>query len=65
MMAQHILTSPVFDALFEDYDFSSGNPVAIALDNLQKDFAEFGLENETRDLRGFYDSVRIARQRCQ
>ena len=30
MMAQHILTSPVFDALFEDYDFSSGNPVAIA-----------------------------------
>ena len=58
MMAQHILTSPVFNALFEDYDFSSGNPVAIALDNLQKDFAEFGLENETRDLRGFYDSVR-------
>ncbi|MXV85007.1 DEAD/DEAH box helicase, partial [Candidatus Poribacteria bacterium] len=57
MMAQHILTSPVFDALFEDYDFSSGNPVATALDNLQKDFAEFGLENETRDLRGFYDSV--------
>ena len=58
MMAQHILTQPVFDALFEDYDFSSGNPVAIALDNLQKDFAEFGLENETRDLQGFYDSVR-------
>ena len=58
MMAQHILTSPVFDALFEDYDFSHGNPVAIALDNLQKDFTEFGLENETRDLRGFYDSVR-------
>ena len=58
MMAQHILTSPVFDALFEDYDFSSANPVAIALNTLQKDFAEFGLENETRDLRGFYDSVR-------
>ena len=58
MMAQHILTSPVFNALFEDYDFSSGNPVANALDNLQKDFAEFGLESETRDLQGFYDSVR-------
>ena len=58
MMAQHILTSPVFDALFEDYDFSSANPVAMALDKVQKDFAEFGLENETRDLQGFYDSVR-------
>ena len=56
MMAQHILTKPVFDALFEGYDFSSGNPVAIALDNLRKDFAEFGLENETRDLEGFYES---------
>ena len=59
MMAQHILTKPVFDALFEGYDFSSGNPVAIALDNLRKDFAEFGLENETRDLEGFYESVRL------
>ena len=59
MLAQHILTKPVFDALFEGYDFSSGNPVAIALDNLRKDFAEFGLENETRDLEGFYESVRL------
>ncbi len=57
MIAQHILTRPVFDALFENYNFSSGNPVAIALNSLQNDFAEFGLENETRDLKGFYESV--------
>ena len=62
MMAQHILTKPVFDALFEDYDFSARNPMALALDNLQKDFAEFGLENETKDLEGFYDSVRMRAQ---
>ena len=59
MMAQHILTRPVFEALFESYDFASGNPVAIALDKLQEDFAEFGLEDETRDLAGFYESVRM------
>ena len=59
MMAQHILTKPVFDALFENYDFSARNPMASALDNLQEDFAEFGLENETRDLGGFYESVRM------
>ena len=58
MMAQHILTRPVFEALFENYDFASGNPVAIALDKLKGDFAEFGLEDETRDLEGFYESVR-------
>ena len=59
MMAQHILTRPVFEALFENYDFASGNPVAIALDKLQKDFGEFGLEDETRDLEKFYESVRM------
>ena len=59
MMAQHILTRPVFEALFENYDFASGNPVAIALDKLRNDFGEFGLEDETRDLEGFYESVRM------
>ena len=59
MMAQHILTRPVFEALFEQYDFAGGNPVAQALDALRKDFGEFGLENETRDLDRFYESVRL------
>ena len=59
MMAQHIITRPVFEALFENYDFASGNPVANALNRLQNDFGEFGLENETRDLEGFYESVRM------
>ena len=58
MMAQHVLTRPVFEALFEQYDFAGRNPVARTLDGLRKDFGEFGLENETRDLEGFYESVR-------
>ena len=59
MMAQHLLTRPVFNALYKNYDFASGNPVAKALDNLESDFGEFGLEEETRDLEGFYESVRM------
>ena len=59
MMAQHILTRPVFEALFEGYDFAAGNPVARALDALRRDFGEFGLENEARDLERFYESVRL------
>ena len=58
MMAQHTLTRPVFEALFESYDFATRNPVARALDALRDDFGEFGLENETRDLEPFYESVR-------
>ena len=38
MMAQHLLTRPVFEALFEDYDFASSNPVSIALDKLRAGF---------------------------
>ena len=59
IMAQHILTRPVFEALFEHYDFAATNPVAQALDALRRDFGEFGLENEVRDLERFYESVRM------
>ena len=59
MMAQHILTRPVFEALFEHYDFAASNPVAKALDELRADFGEFGLENEVRDLAPFYESIRM------
>ena len=59
MMAQHLLTRPIFEALFEHYDFAAGNPVARVLDTLRQDFGEFGLENETRDLERFYESVRM------
>ena len=62
MMAQHVLTRPVFEALFEQYDFAGRNPVAQALDALRGDFGEFGLENETRDLERFYESVRLRAQ---
>ena len=62
MMAQHILTRPVFEALFEGYDFASGNPVSVALDSLWNDFGEFRLEEETRDLKGFYESVEMRAQ---
>ena len=58
MVAQHMITHPVFDALFEDYDFSTRNPVAKALNNLEKRFVKFGLDTEIRELKGFYDSVR-------
>ena len=62
MMAQHLLTRPVFEALFEQYDFAGKNPVAKALDGLRRDFGEFGLENETQDLEPFYRSVRLRAQ---
>ena len=58
MLSQHLITKPVFDALFEGYEFTKFNPVA---QTMQKMFdvleGEF-LEKEVRGLKKFYDSVR-------
>ena len=62
MIAQHLVTGPVFQALFADYDFVGSNPVSRALSRLVALLEAEGLENETRDLEPFYASVR---QRAQ
>ena len=58
MIAQHMVTGPVFEALFADYDFAAANPVSQALSRLVAQLEAQGLENETRDLEPFYASVR-------
>ena len=59
MIAQHMITGPVFQALFQEYDFVESNPVSQALNRLVSLLEENGLENETRDLEPFYASVRL------
>ena len=58
MVAQHLVTGPVFQALFADYDFVGSNPVSRALSRLVELLEAEGLQNETRDLEDFYKSVR-------
>ena len=58
MLSQHIITRPVFDALFENYDFTKQNPVSIAMQMMLDLFDEQGLKSETQKLDKFYDSVR-------
>lgn len=58
MLAQHLITRPVFEALFAHSSFLAGNPVARTMENMLVvlDAHAVGAENET--LEGFYDSVR-------
>ena len=58
MLAQHILTAPVFEALFEEYSFAEKNPISKSLSELARHFNEFGLAMELRDMESFYRSVR-------
>lgn len=57
MLAQHLITRPVFEALFSDYSFASHNPVSIVMQEMVQALAGQGLEAETEGLEGFYESV--------
>ncbi|MFZ1853161.1 MAG: DEAD/DEAH box helicase family protein [Nitrosomonas sp.] len=59
MLAQHIITKPVFDALFEGYSFTQHNPVSQAMQSVLDVLQEQNLEKETETLQKFYDSVRM------
>lgn len=59
MLAQHIITKPVFEALFESYSFANDNPVSRAMDTVLKVMDEQGLLKEQEKLKDFYDSVRV------
>ena len=52
MLAQHIITKPVFDALFGSYAFAEHNPVSKAMQGMLTELGDQGLETESKDLRG-------------
>jgi predicted helicase len=58
MLAQHILTLPVFEALFGDSNFLQANPVVRALERMVAKLDEAAVRSETKGLRAFYESVR-------
>ncbi|MDH6245529.1 DEAD/DEAH box helicase [Mycobacterium sp. OTB74] len=59
MLAQHLITAPVFDALFAGHEFAAHNPVSRTMQAMVDQLGGAGLEAETAHLEGFYDSVRI------
>ena len=59
MLAQHIITKPVFDALFEGYSFTQHNPVSMAMQGVLEVLNEHNLEKEAETLEKFYASVRM------
>ncbi|THV40694.1 damage-inducible protein [Glycomyces buryatensis] len=59
MLSQHIITKPVFDALFADYAFASHNPVSKAMDAMLAALEDQSLEAETAKLEEFYKRVRV------
>jgi len=59
MLSQHLVTKPVFDALFTDFDFALRNPVSRAMQGVLDALADRGLEKERVGLENFYRDVQI------
>ncbi len=58
MLAQHIITRPVFDSIFPNYSLLASNPIARAMQDMLEVLEDTEVETETRELDAFYDSVR-------
>lgn len=58
MLAQHLITRPVFEALFEDYAFVDRNPISRSMSEVLSVVDEANVSQEARGLEGFYASVR-------
>ena len=58
MLAQHLVTKPVFDALFDEYSFASHNPMSKAMQGVLDALHEHHLAKEADTLERFYTSVR-------
>ena len=59
MLSQHLITRPVFEALFEDYDFAKNNPVSRALQRVINAVESTTDDVDKSSLEKFYQSVKL------
>ncbi|WP_432755859.1 DEAD/DEAH box helicase [Staphylococcus equorum] len=58
MLSQHLITKPIFDALFDTYSFIQNNPVSKSMEKMVSLLDEKGLMKEQEKLQEFYESVK-------
>lgn len=59
MLSQHLITQPVFQALFGEYSFVNNNPVSKSMNDVISAFSLFGFDKEQKELEPFYESVKL------
>lgn len=58
MLSQHIITKPVFEALFDNYSFADSNPISKSMGKVLALIEENTPQEENAKLDSFYESVR-------
>ncbi|WP_375694628.1 DEAD/DEAH box helicase, partial [Bartonella sp. AC158YNML] len=59
MLAQHLVTRPVFEALFEGNEFVQNNAISQAMEKILTELDKTNIEEESKELQEFYNSVRL------
>lgn len=59
MLGQHLVTRPVFEALFKEYNFDKNNAVSRAMRTMADNLEAHGLAKDTVKLNDFYESVKL------
>lgn len=59
MLSQHIITKPVFEALFEGYSFVNSNPMSKSMQKMLDLLEEETIEEDVKTLESFYESVKM------
>lgn len=58
MLAQHLITRPVFEALFSDYQFVSNNSISASMQQMIDLLQSEAVDKDLTTLEAFYESVR-------
>ncbi|EIN1432516.1 DEAD/DEAH box helicase, partial [Listeria monocytogenes] len=59
MLSQHLITKPIFEALFAEYSFVNQNPVSQAMESIVSELEKAGFAKEQENLEPLYESVRM------
>lgn len=59
MLAQHLITRPVFEALFAEYGFIKNNSISSSMQSMVELLESKAVDKDLDMLQSFYDSVRV------
>jgi len=59
MLSQHVITKPVFEALFDGYSFVKQNSISVSMQRMLDLLEEQAIEKDTETLNKFYESVKM------
>uniref|UniRef100_UPI002360B2E3 type ISP restriction/modification enzyme n=1 Tax=Bartonella sp. ML70XJBT TaxID=3019096 RepID=UPI002360B2E3 len=59
MLGQHLVTRPVFEALFEGNKFVQNNSISQAMEKILAELDKTNIQQESKELQKFYNSVKF------